>query len=122
VSTAMLRYENGLTADCSNFPNVGDSLCIPETCKIYTVKVNDTCYGISEAYNATFTVTQLISWNPDINRDCSNLEAITGTLICIRYRNIIIIWLSSLCLPFSFLFTSTLTSLKVQQETKESRA
>ncbi|KAF7184584.1 hypothetical protein CNMCM7691_005768 [Aspergillus felis] len=83
VSTAMLRYENGLTADCSNFPNVGDSLCIPETCEIYTVKVNETCYGISEAYNATFTVTQLISWNPDINRDCSNLEAITGTQICI---------------------------------------
>lgn len=81
----MLRYKNGLTADCSKFPKVGTSLCIPATCDIYTLQANETCYNISQAHNASFTVTQLISWNPDINRDCSNLEAIVGTHLCVRY-------------------------------------
>ncbi|KAA8652732.1 uncharacterized protein ATNIH1004_001637 [Aspergillus tanneri] len=83
VSAAMLRYENGLTADCTNWPDVGTSLCIPAPCELYTLQANETCYGISQAHNTTFTVTQLISWNPDINRDCSNLEAIIGTQLCI---------------------------------------
>ncbi|PHH89144.1 hypothetical protein CDD83_6595 [Cordyceps sp. RAO-2017] len=83
VSTAMLRFQNGIAADCSNFPEAGTSLCIPESCEPYTLLANETCRGISEAHNASFTMTQLISWNPDINRDCSNLEALTGTQLCI---------------------------------------
>ncbi|KND88572.1 hypothetical protein TOPH_06753 [Tolypocladium ophioglossoides CBS 100239] len=83
VSTVMLRFQNGITADCSNFPKAGTSLCMPASCELYTLQANETCYGISQAHNSSFTVTQLISWNPDINRGCSNLEAITGTQLCI---------------------------------------
>lgn len=85
VSEAMLRYNNGITADCSNFPEAGSSLCLPDTCDVYTLQANQTCYDITLAYNSTFTVTQFISWNPDINRDCSNLEVMVGTHLCVRY-------------------------------------
>ncbi|GAB0145625.1 hypothetical protein EsHS_00006051 [Epichloe bromicola] len=74
VSTAMLRYRNGIAADCSNFPKPGMDLCVPETCELYTLKANETCFDISQAHDAAFSATQLISWNPNINRDCSNLE------------------------------------------------
>ncbi|PLB53269.1 hypothetical protein P170DRAFT_404258 [Aspergillus steynii IBT 23096] len=83
VSEAMLRYNNEIAADCSNFPDVGTSLCLPATCDVYTLQANQTCYDIALAYNSTFTVTQLISWNPDINRDCSNLEVMVGTHLCV---------------------------------------
>ncbi|KAL2807585.1 hypothetical protein BJX63DRAFT_436907 [Aspergillus granulosus] len=83
VSEAMLRYNNEITADCSNFPDAGASLCLPDTCNVHTLQANQTCYDITLAYNSTFTVTQLISWNPDINRDCSNLEVMIGTHLCV---------------------------------------
>ena len=59
--------------------SVGQSLCLPQTCPIYTIQPSDTCYGI--AGNANITYTQLLSWNPSINGYCSNL--ITGQNICI---------------------------------------
>ncbi|KAJ5745060.1 hypothetical protein N7520_010242 [Penicillium odoratum] len=79
----MLRYNNDIAADCSNFPDVGTSLCLPATCDVYTLQANQSCYDITLAYNYTFTVTQLNSWNPDINRDCSNLEVMVGTHLCV---------------------------------------
>jgi hypothetical protein len=85
VSTAMLRYQNGLAADCSNLPETGNSLCVPSMCKLHTLQANETCYGITQAYDGSFTVTQMISWNPDINCDCSNLEALVGTQLCVRF-------------------------------------
>ena len=38
-----------------------------------------------------FSQTQLISWNPNINRGCSNLGQLTGTWICIRYKKFLIV-------------------------------
>lgn len=65
------------------FPSAGNSVCIPEACAIYTIQENDTCYSIVQANNYTFTVTQLISWNGNINRDCSNLDQLVASQICI---------------------------------------
>ncbi|KJZ69800.1 hypothetical protein HIM_10818 [Hirsutella minnesotensis 3608] len=83
VSTSMLQYHNNIAADCSNFPIPGTNLCVPATCKLYTLQTNETCFGISQAHNGSFSATQLISWNPRINRDCSNLEVLVGTHLCV---------------------------------------
>ncbi|ATY65640.1 Peptidoglycan-binding Lysin subgroup [Cordyceps militaris] len=83
VSTSMLQYQNSIAADCSNFPKPGTDLCVPATCKLYTLQANDTCFGISQAHNGSFSATQVISWNPRVNRDCSNLEVLVGTHLCI---------------------------------------
>lgn len=56
------------------FPEAGKKLCIPKKCQIYTVKKDDSCYGIIEAYKNAFTMSQLVSWNVDINSGCDNLE------------------------------------------------
>lgn len=83
VSTALLRYQNLIAADCSNFPDAGQSLCLPTSCETYTVQANETCNGIVEANQNRFTVQQMISWNPDVNRDCSNLDQLEGSQICL---------------------------------------
>ena len=83
VSTFSLLYENGLAGYCSNFPKQG-KLCLPKTCAIYQVKKGDSCFGIVHANNYKFSQTQLISWNPNINRGCSNLEQLEKSYICIR--------------------------------------
>ncbi|RDW84131.1 uncharacterized protein DSM5745_04457 [Aspergillus mulundensis] len=83
VSTHELLYVNNLPAYCINFPTAGDSLCIPKSCEIYTVQEDDNCYSIVEAHEYAFTVTQLISWNANINRGCSNLNQLVSSQICI---------------------------------------
>ncbi|CAI7636891.1 unnamed protein product [Penicillium crustosum] len=82
-STHALHYGNDLPAYCVSFPSPGTSLCIPETCGIYTVQWGDTCYSIMVAYDYAFTVTQLISWNPNLNRGCSNINQLVGSQICL---------------------------------------
>ncbi|KAL2829399.1 hypothetical protein BDW59DRAFT_158988 [Aspergillus cavernicola] len=62
-STHELLYANGLAAYCVDFPGTGTSLCMPESCAIYTVQKIDTCYSIVEEHKYAFTVTQLVFWN-----------------------------------------------------------
>lgn len=83
VSTFSLLYENGLAGYCSDFPKQG-KLCLPKTCAIYQVKKGDSCFSIVHANNYSFSQTQLMSWNPNINRGCSNLEQLEKSYICIR--------------------------------------
>ncbi|KAI1798650.1 LysM domain-containing protein [Daldinia bambusicola] len=85
VSTSQLLYYNNLEGGCSNFPVAGEKLCMPHTCDIYTIKANDTCWGIAEAYNNTFGIAQLVSWNIDISNGCDNLELLVGNQICVSY-------------------------------------
>ncbi|GES60637.1 LysM-domain-containing protein [Aspergillus terreus] len=85
VSLANMLYLNNLEAGCTHFPGAGTKLCMPHQCEIYTVKEDDSCYGITEAYNRTFTMSQLVSWNVDINRGCNNLEILVGHQICVSY-------------------------------------
>jgi hypothetical protein len=75
---------NNLPGYCTEFPVAGSSLCIPQGCDVYTVAANDTCYDIVQTNNGSLSVTQMISWNPNINRDCSNLNQLEGYQICLR--------------------------------------
>lgn len=104
VSTGSLVVLNRIFPDCSNLVgmwsksitfvfsdvfyrelrtdahiSVGQSLCLPQHCTIYTIQSGDTCYGI--AGNANISYTQLLSWNPTINGYCSNL--IAGQNVCV---------------------------------------
>ncbi|KAJ5551530.1 hypothetical protein N7461_006228 [Penicillium sp. DV-2018c] len=83
VSTWALLHANQLQAYCQNFPEEGTEICLPKTCDVYTLKENDTCEGIVEALSGRFTVTQLRSWNPNINKICGNLFQWTGYQICV---------------------------------------
>ncbi|KAF7936224.1 uncharacterized protein EAE98_002443 [Botrytis deweyae] len=85
VATFYLMQANNLPGYCSELPGPGTSLCIPQSCKLYTVAANDTCHGIVQSYNMTFSSTQLISWNPNINKGCSNLNQVEGFQICVSY-------------------------------------
>ncbi|KAF7862922.1 uncharacterized protein EAF02_010471 [Botrytis sinoallii] len=72
VSTFSLLYENNLQAYCANFPAPGKS--------------NDTCRSIISTVPGDITLTQLSSWNPNINIACGNLGQLYGTEICISPR------------------------------------
>ncbi|KAJ5109928.1 hypothetical protein N7532_002573 [Penicillium argentinense] len=85
VSLANMLYLNNLEAGCTHFPEAGTKLCMPNKCQIYTVKEDDSCYGITEAYKNAFTMSQLVSWNVDINSGCDNLEMLVGHQICVSY-------------------------------------
>lgn len=85
-STHGLLYKNNLPAYCVGFPSPGTTLCIPEACDIYTVQGDDTCYSIMFTHDYAFTVTQLISWNPNLNRGCSNINQLVGSQICLSFE------------------------------------
>lgn len=85
VFTAEMSYLNNFEAGCPNFPAMGTKLCMPHKYRVYTVKADDTCYGIIDAYNSTFTMYQFISWNVDINCGCDNLEIFSGNQICVSF-------------------------------------
>ncbi|KAJ5109961.1 hypothetical protein N7532_002606 [Penicillium argentinense] len=50
-------------------------------CKTYTVQDGDTCASIGKENGVTWA--QLLSWNSDINSQCSNLGDLTGNQICV---------------------------------------
>ncbi|KAI4756385.1 hypothetical protein E4T52_11517 [Aureobasidium sp. EXF-3400] len=85
VSTFDLLTVNGLEGYCASFPSAGSSLCTPHKCTTYTIKENDTCYSISEANAGSPTISQLVSWNPNFNRDCSNIDQAVGFDICVSF-------------------------------------
>ncbi|KAI0890231.1 uncharacterized protein GGS22DRAFT_10196 [Annulohypoxylon maeteangense] len=85
ISTSEMLYLNNLQAGCTDFPGPGTSLCMPHTCEVYTVQPNDTCWGIVESHDYSFTISQLVSWNIDISRGCDNLELLSGIQICVSY-------------------------------------
>lgn len=64
ISTSNLLYLNGLEAGCTDFPGAGTKLCMPHTCEIYTVKQNDTCFGIVGSYDPR---SLFPSWCPGIS-------------------------------------------------------
>ncbi|KAK2764377.1 hypothetical protein FQN54_009071 [Arachnomyces sp. PD_36] len=83
VSSWALTQENELQAYCKNFPGPDTTICLPTSCSIYTLKEGDTCDKIIESHSSGFTLTQLRSWNPNINKSCGNLFQWTGFQICV---------------------------------------
>jgi len=53
--------------------------------QFYMVQHGDTCWDIVSQSQNTFTMNQLLCWNPDINPWCSNL--IPGRNVCIGVVN-----------------------------------
>lgn len=86
VSTTTLLVKNGLRAGCLDFPlEIGTELCIESHCE--TAPIPSTAKGIwdcrSIAAKYIITYAQLVSWNPEIDAFCANIESIVGTEICI---------------------------------------
>ena len=84
VSTFSLLYQNDLQLYCKDFPDPEKSLCLSKQCDIYTVRENDTCYSIAQSQPSYITITQLLSWNVNLNLKCSNIDQQVGFQICIR--------------------------------------
>ncbi|KAK0630489.1 LysM domain protein [Bombardia bombarda] len=78
VATGSLVTLNNILPACTNL-QIGQVLCLPETCTVYVVRSGDTCFSIAKARGITFT--QILSFNPSINPTCTNL--IAGTNICV---------------------------------------
>ena len=78
VSTGALRVLNGLFPDCTNLI-AGATLCLPQSCSIYNVQPGDTCSGITGTTGVG--LSDLTSYNPTLNSDCSNLNA--GENLCL---------------------------------------
>ncbi|KAK9646497.1 hypothetical protein HCH54_005237 [Aspergillus fumigatus] len=78
VPTGPLRTLNGIFLDGTNLLQ-GQNLCLPRQCPVYLVQPGDTCNTIAEAYS--LSIADLISYNPSLNRACSNL--IVGDNICV---------------------------------------
>ncbi|KAJ5128669.1 hypothetical protein N7448_002386 [Penicillium atrosanguineum] len=57
----------------------------PDCSLFYRIQIGDTCWDIITRNENTFTIKQLMCWNPDINPNCSNL--IPGRDICVGVIN-----------------------------------
>ena len=53
---------NGLDMPCTKLPAPGGKVCLSGSCPLYTVQANDTCVGIYQANNISWS--QLLAWNP----------------------------------------------------------
>ena len=81
VSTEGILNTGGLSQSCSNLHAVG-TLCLPPSCALYKVQVDDTCDKILSSHPG-LTGSQLLAWNPNINRMCGNIRYFEDTYICV---------------------------------------
>ncbi|KAI1104573.1 hypothetical protein F4804DRAFT_332111 [Jackrogersella minutella] len=80
VGTDLMINHNHLDYNCTML-STGMSLCLQETCTIYTLNKNETCNRILE--NKPLSIVQLVSWNPTIHANCDNLASMKGRSICL---------------------------------------
>ncbi|ETS82828.1 hypothetical protein PFICI_04704 [Pestalotiopsis fici W106-1] len=80
IATDRFLSENSLDYNCTTL-KTGNTVCLGASCALYEVQPNDTCDSILA--DETFYLTQLLSWNPTIYADCSNLDSMVGREICI---------------------------------------
>ena len=78
VAQGTLIVINGILPDCSNL-EAGASICMPQNCTTYKTVSGDTCSSIVLATGITFQA--LLTYNPTINSECTNLLA--DVTICI---------------------------------------
>jgi LysM repeat protein len=83
VSAATMYYINSNIFDCTKIA-AGTKLCLPLSCtKIYQVQKGDTCLDI--AFNSGIMSDQLLSYNSQINWNCTNLhdaDPYWGSTLC----------------------------------------
>ncbi|KAH8800156.1 hypothetical protein F5884DRAFT_904863 [Xylogone sp. PMI_703] len=68
---------NNLLPNCST--TVGQSLCLPKSCKTYTIEPTDSCFSI--ASDSNITSSAFLNYNPTISPDCANLH--NTSVVCI---------------------------------------
>lgn len=81
VSNYNLILANNLDLDCTEIPEAGESLCIPQVCPIHRVTYGDNCRALASAYNAT--TVQIVAWNPNFDRQCINMMRWEKRYICV---------------------------------------
>ncbi|XWW92082.1 hypothetical protein V2A60_000004 [Cordyceps javanica] len=84
VPRGALIANNDILPDCSNL-QIGQKLCLPHPCTLYTIQSGDYCNSILNAQN--LTLTQLMSWNAFISPGCTNLLA--GDSLCISQPGVV---------------------------------
>ncbi|KAH6970281.1 hypothetical protein DER45DRAFT_582383 [Fusarium avenaceum] len=84
LSAATMYYINSNIFDCNKIA-AGTKLCLPLSCtKIYQVQKGDTCLDI--AFNSGIMSDQLLSYNSQINWNCTNLhdaDPYWGSTLCV---------------------------------------
>ncbi|KAF2737440.1 hypothetical protein EJ04DRAFT_395349, partial [Polyplosphaeria fusca] len=80
IGTGWLLTDNGLLANCINFPTNG-TLCLKNTCKVYQIAIGDTCSSIAKKQK--ITAPQLQAWNLVLNERCDNISKLNGTQLCV---------------------------------------
>ncbi|KAL5371796.1 hypothetical protein DPSP01_013998 [Paraphaeosphaeria sporulosa] len=73
-------YQNSIDFGCKTL-NVGNSVCIRDACKTYTIQANQTCKAIASRLG--FTRTELVQWNPILESNCDKLDVLKGRTVCI---------------------------------------
>lgn len=81
VSDYSLTYLNGLDKFCSDLPQPGNSICLPLQCAVHYLTYSDTCSGLIAQYQ--IDRVRFLSWNPNLDRRCVNLDSWRQTYICI---------------------------------------
>ncbi|KAJ5096115.1 hypothetical protein NUU61_005471 [Penicillium alfredii] len=72
---------NEVTKSMKEGDEVAPMQTVPSCNLFYQVQNGDTCWDIISRSENTFTIKQLMCWNPDINPWCSNL--IPGRSVCV---------------------------------------
>jgi LysM repeat protein len=82
VSTyGIVRASRNLDPGCKLL-KPGKTICLPErTCATHKVYYGDTCWTLGRKYGAT--EQQIIDWNANINRRCTNIERRRLSYLCV---------------------------------------
>ena len=81
VSTHSVIRAGQAMPDCSNLVP-GKALCLPEPCTLYRVQWDDTCADILAAVPG-LRAHDLLTWNPNINPLCTNIDSMYDDQICV---------------------------------------
>lgn len=81
VSTFSVIKAGSTDPDCTTL-QAGQKLCLPDSCTLYRVQVDDTCEDILASVNG-LRPNDLLTWNPSINPLCTNIDIMYGQLICV---------------------------------------
>jgi hypothetical protein len=80
VSTYNLIMANNWNILCTNLPDVGGDVCIPEDCNATSLYYGWTCNDMASEWGAN--LAQVLAWNPIFSSACDNLYLFFDWMIC----------------------------------------
>jgi LysM repeat protein len=79
----LIHATNNLDIGCKLL-KPGKTICIPEqTCAIHKVYYGDTCWSLGKKYGTT--EQQIIDWNENVNKRCTNIGMWRLAYLCVGY-------------------------------------